>query len=216
MTARPASPVFPGAHATPLALFVCGALCIPPFLLQQDIVVRAALIAVFMLLDVAGGKRVRLLPFVVVAAGIVLFNLVIPTGKVLASLLGFAVTEGALRSGLMKATAMTGLILLSRFSIRPDLRLPGMIGGLMGRSLYYFEGIMNQRNRIDRRDIIGSVDALLLSVRSSAVPIQDGPRKAAGGVPANALGTAAVIAIVAVNWAAFACTLLRPRPFWGG
>jgi hypothetical protein len=216
MTARSAAAVFPGAYASPLALFLCGGLLFPPFLMQQDVVVRAGLILLFMLLDIAAGKRVRLLQFALVSAGIVLFNLVVPVGKVLAAPLGLAVTEGALRSGLMKATAMTGLILLSRFSISPDLRLPGRIGRLMGRSLFYFEAIMNGKNRINRRDIIGSVDALLLSVRNAGTPMETESTEAAVEKRANARGVAAVASIVAVNWVVFAYTLIHPRPFWGG
>lgn len=202
------------------ALFICGALLFPPFLLQQDIVVRAGLILVFFALNLLSHRRVRILQSLLVAAGIVAFNLVIPTGRVLASPLGLPITEGALKSGLLKATAMTGLIFLSRFSIRPSLRLPGRFGGLIGRSLYYFEAIMGQRRRIDRRDVIGSVDALLLSVTEQAecdptVPAEDG-----GGVPTKPArrrgGLPALIALVALNWGVYAATLVHPRPFWGG
>jgi heptaprenyl diphosphate synthase len=181
--------------------------------MQQDIVVRAGLIFVFAIVNMIAGRRVRVLQFVVVSAGIVLFNLVIPTGKVLAAPLGLPITEGALKSGLMKATAMTGLIVLSQFSIRPNLRLPGRIGGLIGRSLYYFEAIMSERRRIDRKDIIGSVDALLLSVRDAR------PADEANGAPhglTNIRGGVAMLLIVASNWIIFALTLLYPRPFWGG
>jgi hypothetical protein len=120
----------------------------------------------------------------------------------------------------MKATAMVGLIFLSRFSIRPGLRLPGRIGGLIGRSLYYFEAIMSRRRRIDRRDIIGSVDALLISVTEGAAS-----RVAGGGgvgrsgpqrTRSRRGGIAALIAMVLVNWGVYAATLVHPRPFWGG
>jgi hypothetical protein len=202
------------------ALFVCGALLFPPFLLQQDLAVRAGLIALFLVLNVIAGRRPRILQSALVAAGIVAFNLVIPIGRVLLLPLGLPITEGALKSGLMKATAMTGLIFLSQFSIRPDLRLPGRIGGLIGRSLFYFEAVMAQRRRIDRKDIIGSIDALLLSVSEGSASREPGllggasveksaPSRGPGGL-------AALIAIVLFNWAVYAVTLVHPRPFWGG
>jgi hypothetical protein len=208
----------PRASAT--ALFICGALIFPPFLLQQDLVIRACMIVLFMVLNALAGRRVRLLQFAAVSAGIVLFNLVIPTGRVLVTVLGLPVTEGALKSGLMKATAMTGLIVLSQFSISPDLRLPGRIGGLIGRSFFYFEAIMNERRKIDRRDIIGSIDSVLLSVTAAGAPAADlksrqhnsqleNPRGVSWGLPA-------LLVIVAVNWAAFLLTVVHPRPFWGG
>jgi hypothetical protein len=201
------------------ALFICGALLFPPFLLQQDLVVRAGLIALFLVLNVIAGRRVRILQSILVAAGIVAFNLVIPTGRILAAPLGLPITEGALRSGLMKATAMTGLIFLSRFSIRASLQLPGRIGGLIGRSLFYFEAIMSRRSRIERKDIIGSVDALLLSVTEGASAGDSGfpgGSSAAKAQPPRAPGgLAALIAIVLFNWAVYAATLLHTRPFWG-
>jgi heptaprenyl diphosphate synthase len=215
-------------RASAQALFVCGALLFPPFLLQQDLVIRAFVIVLFMVLNALAGKRVRLLQFVAVAAGIVLFNLVIPTGRVLVMTLGLPVTEGALKSGLMKATAMTGLIVLSQFSIRPDLRLPGRIGGLVGRSLFYFEAIMNERRKIDRKDIIGSIDALLVSVSASSAPSASAVpaasaesaalnRGRSSEIPAGwSRGLPALLVLVAANWAVFLLTVVHPRPFWGG
>jgi len=201
------------------ALFICGALLFPPFLLQQDIVVRSALILMFATLNLASGRRVRILQSAVVAAGIVVFNLVIPTGRVLLAPLGLNITEGALKSGLMKATAMTGLIYLSRFSIRSDLKLPGRIGGLIGRALFYFEAIMSQKQRIDRRDVIGSVDALLLSVTqqdvSSEARVRGGAAAMETGLARRRGALAGLIAIVLFNWSVYAATLVHPRPFWG-
>jgi hypothetical protein len=230
---RQLSPVLPGLYAPPQALFFCGALLFPPFLLQQDVVMRACLIAAFMALNALAGKRVRLLQFAVVAAGIVLFNLILPTGRVLALPLGLPITEGALKSGLMKATAMTGLIVLSQFSIRPSLRLPGRFGGLVGKSLVYFEAIMGERRSINRSDIIGSIDNLLISVGSATQ--STGTARSPGTVqsldtaqsPTDVGVTAApspwqrrgglvlLVLLVAANWGLFAWTLVHPRPGWG-
>ena len=200
------------------ALFLCGALLFPPFLLQQDIVIRCGLVGLFLVLNLAAVRRVRILQSALVALGIVAFNLVIPTGRVLAAPLGLPITEGALKSGVMKATAMTGLIFLSRFSIRPDLRLPGRLGGLIGKSLFYFEAIMSQRRRIDRRDIIGSVDALLVSVTERAGDGSNASSNPEAAPPQDATargGLPALIALVLLNWAVYAATLLYPRPLWG-
>jgi heptaprenyl diphosphate synthase len=194
-------------------LFAAGAMLFPSFLMQQDIVVRAMQIALFVLLNALSGRHIRVVQYLLVSAGILAFNLVIPTGRVLLAPLGLAITEGALRSGLLKATAMTGLIALSQFSIRAELRFPGRMGGLVGRSLYYFERIMGGRRRIDRRDIIGSVDALLLEVHNA------GPAEAAGTSPrirSTPPGIAILFLSVAASWGAFIFTVFHPRPLWGG
>jgi hypothetical protein len=209
---------FMRAHAAPGLLFACGALVFPSFLLQQDLAVRAVQVVFFVCLCAFSGRRIRPLQYLVVAAGIVVFNLVIPTGRVLLSILGLPLTEGALKSGLLKATAMTGLIALSQFSIRSDLRIPGRIGGLLGRSLFYFERIMGQRRKLERRDIIGSIDALLLEVHQAPTADEQAPLGAAEPLEASGRrstprGFAFLAAVVLVNWGALAATLFHFRLF---
>ena len=223
---RPSS--FLGSQASSLALFLSGAALLPAFLFQQDLVIRSALFLLFMGLNVASGRRPRLLQYVLVGAGIVVFNLVIPTGRVLVSFLGLPITEVALKTGVSKATAMVGLIALSLFSIRSDLRLPGRFGGLLGRSLLYFEAIMSERRVIDRADIIGSIDTILLSLGDAArSPAAAGDSPSAGDSPPAGdspsapdrqrfPGLAALVILVAANWGLFAFTLIHPRLFWGG
>jgi hypothetical protein len=201
-----------GAHVRPGMLFLAGALLFPAFLLQQDIAVRALQVGLFLAMSALAGKRIRPVPYLVAAAAIVLFNLLIPTGMVMIAPLGLPVTEGALKSGLVKATALTGLIALSQFSISSALRFPGRIGGLIGTSLYYFEKIMGERARIRRSDIIGSIDTLLIDIQASGAPaaadLLPGPRSSPIALLCLAL-------IVLANWAVLALTLVHPRLLWG-
>ncbi len=212
MSNGPAPISFLAANASPRVLFAAGAALLPAFLFQQDLVLRAVLFVVFLLLNAVSGRRVRVLQYAFVGAGIAVFNLIIPTGRVLVSILGLPVTEGALKSGVAKALAMIGLVALSQFSIRADLRFPGKVGGLLGASLQYFERIMGQRRSIDRRDIIGSIDRVLLSVHSA----QPGERDPAAGRPRTTIAAAALLAsVVLASWGALAWTFVHPRPFWG-
>ena len=192
-------------------LFAAGGLLLPAFLFQQDPVVRLLQIVLFLGLNAAGGRRIRFLQVLVVSAGVVAFNLLIPTGKILVTVLGLPITETALRSGAAKATAVVGMIAISQFSLRADLRIPGRIGGLIGRSLFYFERIMSRRSRIDRKDIIGSIDRLLLDIHGEG----DGATGQEGEARRTTLAGAVVLGlIIAVNWAVFVITLVRPHPFW--
>lgn len=204
--------VFLRAHATPGALLAAGALLFPAFLLQQDLVLRALQIVIVTSLNALTGRRVRPAQFLVIAAGIVLFNLAIPTGKVFVAVLGLPLTEGALKTGLSKATVMIGLIALSQFSLRSDLRLPGWMGGLIGRSFYYFELIMSQSRRIDRKDIIGSIDRILIEVQAGGGPASGSSR---APVRSTLKGILALAAVVCVNWVPLVYSLVHPRPFWG-
>jgi len=203
---------FLGAEATARALFAAGALLLPAFLFQQDPFVRGLQILLFLGLNAAGGRRIRILQILLVGAGIVAFNLVIPTGRVLLTVLGFPLTEVALRSGLLKATAVIGMIAISQFSLRADLEIPGRIGGLIGRSLFYFQLIMSRRNRIDRRNLIGSIDELLLDLQDSGATGGDPGARTRRTTPA---GAAVLLALVAANWAVFLFTVFHPHPLWG-
>ncbi len=192
--------------------FAAGALLMAAFIAQRDLVVRGVEFAAFLALARLTGRRLRLLSYLLVSAGIVAFNLLIPVGRELVSLLGFPVTESALKSGVAKALTLVGLIAASQFSIRPDLRLPGRFGGLLARSLMYFQRIMAERRRIDRRDVIGSIDAILLDVHGSGAAPQDDVR----AVPAKASGVIVLAVIVGLTWVPLAATMVAGRaPFWG-
>lgn len=213
MSARPtvAASFFAG-NATPRALFITGAVLFPAFLLQQDIVLRVTLFGLFLCLNALSGRRIRIVQYLAVSAGIIAFNLVIPTGRVLATVIGLPLTEGALKSGLYKASAMIGLIALSQFSIRANLRLPGRLGGLIGTSLLYFERIMGEKRTIDRKDVVGSIDAILLSVHADP-PVGESGVSLARTSPWGAMALAIVML---GSWGIFGWTLLHPHPFWGG
>jgi hypothetical protein len=208
---RGAPRTFLASRASSRALFATGAALLPAFLLQQDLVLRALLVVVFLGLNAVSGRKVRLLQSLLVGAGIVALNLVIREGKVLAVVAGLPLTELSLKAGVLKASAMVGLIALSRFSVRSDLRVPGTVGSLLGTSLVYFERIMGARHPMDRRDVIGSIDAILLSAHDepSAAPVSC-PR-----TRTSIAGGAVLTLVLLASWGALGWTLIHPSPFWG-
>lgn len=200
------------ARVPAILQFAAGALLIGAFLAQRDLVIRTAEFVAFLALARLSGRRLRPLSYALVAAGIVAFNLIIPVGRELATVLGFPVTESALKSGVAKALTLVGMIAASQFSIRADLRLPGRFGGLLGRSLMYFQRIMTERRRIDRRDVFGSIDAVLLSVHGAGYAL----RADAPTVSVRASGVLVLAGIVCLTWAPLIATLVAGRaPFWG-
>jgi hypothetical protein len=192
--------------------FGAGALLIAGFLAQADLVLRVAEFAALLAVVRLSGRRLRPLPYLVMSAGVIASNLVVPVGRELASVLGFAVTEIALKSGVAKALTLVGMIAASQFSIRPDLRLPGRFGGLLARSLLYFQRIMVERRRIDRRDPIGSIDAVLLEVHGAGSARRgDAPR-----IRTTAAGVLVLAGVISLTWVPLAATLLLGSPpFWG-
>jgi hypothetical protein len=192
--------------------FGAGALLMVGFLAQSDLVLRFAEFAALLVIVRLSGRRLRPLPYVVMSVGVIASNLVVPVGRELASVLGIAITETALKSGVAKALTLVGMIAASQFSIRPDLRLPGSFGGLLARSLLYFQRIMAARRRIDRRDPIGSIDAVLLEVHAAgSAGRSDAPR-----IRATAAGILVLAGVVCLTWVPLAATVLHGSPpFWG-
>jgi hypothetical protein len=209
---------FHQSNTAPGVLFLAGALLFPAFLLQQDIVIRALQVVLFLALQGLAGKRVRPVQYLVIAAGIIVFNLVIPSGRILLELPGLLglpglpITESALKGGILKATAMTGLMAISRFSIRSDVQLPGRLGGLIGTSLFYFEKIMEGRSRVRRADIISGIDQVLLDIQAAGAP--DPSVRVQRSVTSRG-ALFALTLIVLLNWAALALSMVHPHLLWG-
>jgi len=154
------------------ALFISGLLAMPAFLFNPSIASRCAQFMLFILLNWLAGRKLNLIPLCIASAGIIIFNLIVPYGRVLFTFGGWRITEGALWAGIERAVTVEGLIMLSRVSIRSDLRLPGSFGTLIGESFRYFERIMERKGGIERKDPIGGIDRLMLelwAVRSGKV-----------------------------------------------
>ena len=145
-------------------VFVAGVVTIVAFLFQDNLIVRVVQVLVFAGLATLAGKRIRWLYFLIMVSSITFFNLLTPVGRVLAEIGPLRVTEGALRQGLMKGFAIVGLVFISLFAVRPDLRLPGAFGGVLARLFYYFERVLDTRARVSAAHLVESVDAVLMEL----------------------------------------------------
>jgi heptaprenyl diphosphate synthase len=134
------------------------------FLLQGELVVRLFQVLLFAVVATLAGKRIRWGYFLIMVGSITFFNLLTPVGRVLAELGPIRVTEGALEQGLMKGLAIVGLVFISLFAVRPDLRLPGTFGGILARLFFYFERILDTRKRVSAKRLVESVDGVLLEL----------------------------------------------------
>ncbi len=155
------------AHVNPLHLFLTGIVVIACFLFQQNLVVRICQVLVFAGIAGLSGKRIRIGYFLIMVTSITFFNLLTPVGEVLLRLGPIVVTRGALRQGLMKGFAIPGLVFISLFAVRPDLRLPGRLGGLIARLFFYFEHLLEGRKQIRLKRLVDSVDELLMDLPRS-------------------------------------------------
>jgi hypothetical protein len=145
----------------PAPRFVWGALVLLLFLPQRSLVPKLAEVLLYGALGVMAGKRISWPYFVFLTFSIAAFNLLSPWGRVVLTLGPLRITEGALIAGLSKGVTVTGLVLISLFSVSRDLRLPGRFGAFLSRSLFYFERLSSQRRKIRPGHVWQDIDAVL-------------------------------------------------------
>ncbi len=131
--------------ASDLLLLWSGLLMIPPFILQPDPVLKAVQMSLFLLYGILIGKRVKILPGIIIIASVTAAAVLNPIGEVLFYAGTFPVTEGALVQGISRGFNLVGMVYLSRCTISPRLRIPGRPGRLLYRVFFYFEELSSVR-----------------------------------------------------------------------
>jgi heptaprenyl diphosphate synthase len=185
-------------------LCFAGILMTPALVFNPDPYLRSLQFLFFLFLVWFAGKKNNILVTLAVILGIVAFNLLAPYGRVLFSIGGFRITEGALRGGIQRAATLEGLILLSRFAIRKDLRLPGSLGSLVGESFRILALIQERSNTISRKNFSADIDALLIELSATEPPAVVSGEAPRSGSPAA--GRIILVAAVILSW----------MIFWGG
>lgn len=190
------------ARLNPTHVFVVGLLAIPSLVFQTSLPLKWLHILLFMLLSAAAGKRVRLLPNIVMITGIVGANLITPVGRVLLSVAGLPITLGALQNGLDRAALLIGMIYISRFSIRKGFCLPGKVGALLSLVFFYLERIL-EGERLSRGKLLEKIDERIIAVHQSAGEYMP----ASGDRPpeqTSAKGYLYLAMVVLLSWGLFA------------
>lgn len=116
---------------SPSLLFVTVMVSFPAFLFQKKLMVLAAEAFIFFLLALTRRGKLRLLPSILMIAGITFFALFSPHGQVLARWGRFSVTTGALEAGLIRGLTLAGMVFLSQLALSPQLHLPGKLGSFV-------------------------------------------------------------------------------------
>ncbi|MFA6505051.1 MAG: hypothetical protein WCT14_03075 [Treponemataceae bacterium] len=188
------------------ALFLTGLFSMPAFLFNPDLPLRILQFFFFWFCAWAVGKRISVLTMLFAVAGIVGFNLLVPYGLELFRIGGFRITAGALTTGIERAITVEGLILLSRATIRSDLRMPGAFGSLIGESFRYFDRIMERKGGIERKDPIGGIDRLMNDLWNE----RDGMTKTEPNrdLRRPVLGLLILVIFVTFSWAPWALILI--------
>jgi len=183
------------------ALCIAGLAIMPAMLFNPSTLLRVLQFLFFWFLAWLSGKKNNPLFTMLVIIGIVAFNLIIPFGRVLFSIGAFKITAGALATGIHRAVTLEGLIMLSRVTVRRDLKIPGPFGELVGESFRIFSLIMNQKQRVTRKNLIGDIDQMMIELSGD-----NGEAPQSEAVPAlrtRPAGFAILVAAVILSWLPF-------------
>jgi heptaprenyl diphosphate synthase len=191
-------------------LCITGLLVMPALLFNPVTFFRILQFFFFWFLAWLSGKKNNPLMTFLIILGIVAFNLVVPYGRVLFSIGPFRVTQGALVAGIHRAVTLEGLIMLSRVSIRRDLKIPGGLGRLIGESFRIFALIVERKQRITRKNFIGDIDRLMieLSVEEPAEAAPEQPAPAQESRPRRFPGLFILAGVLILAWLPWALPLV--------
>jgi heptaprenyl diphosphate synthase len=184
-------------------LCAAGIVMMPALVFNPNPYSRSLQFLFFLFLVWFAGKKNNMFATIAVIAGIVGFNLLAPYGRVLFSIGAFRITQGALRGGLQRAVTLEGLIMLSRFSIRRDLRLPGPPGKLIGESFRILASIQERRNILSRKNFVAGIDALMIELGQTEEPPANASREdlRRGSTAAGRIILAAAVVLAWLPWA---------------
>lgn len=133
-------------------------------LFQPSLYGRLAMLAGALIAAWCSGRRLSPLTTLMVMAGIVGANLLVPVGRKLATLGPLVITETALMDGLDKAVTFEALMFISKACLGSGLRLPGRFGAFFAESLRGYDRILEHKSSIKLAGFIKSVDDILVSV----------------------------------------------------
>ena len=148
-------------YMEPWIAAVLGAAIAIFFLLQKGIVLKLLYLILFVFWTWISGKRFSLISTFAVIAGIILANLLIPSGRVIFKIGPFVITEFALIDGFSKALTFEGLMYLSKAAIMSGLRFPGRFGAIIAQAFQYYDHIIEYRGKVRAKTIVQDIDDLL-------------------------------------------------------
>jgi hypothetical protein len=188
-------------------LIVAGLLLAPTIILQHDLAVKSVqtlLFLSFALLSVSTGKRRLVVGSCILMATTIIVNLLSPVGRVIVRVGPLRITLGALHLGISKATTLASLLYVSRFCVRPSVRLPGVLGRYVAETFFYLSKLMAGGKRLTRNNLVQRLDEHFESILATG-----GGRS--GSFPAEVhgvhgvntpVGVIALALLLIVNWGA--------------
>ncbi|MCL2441223.1 MAG: hypothetical protein FWD14_05745 [Treponema sp.] len=183
-------------------LFVTGILMMLSLLFNPGTEYRVIQFLYFLFLALLSGRKINILFTFLITLFIIIFNLIIPYGNVLFSIGSFKITSGALEAGIHRAVTLQALVILSRVTIRQDLKLPGKFGRLLGESMQIFSFLTGKKYKITGKNFFAEVDNLMLTLSdgvNSQLQVQE--------IKTKSIGFIILTFIVILSWLPFILAL---------
>ena len=179
-------------QVSPSFLLVTGLLLAPTVILQHDLVVKSVQTCLFLtlaVLSLSARKRRLVVGSCILIATTIVVNLFSPVGQVILRIGALSITLGALRLGISKATTLASLLYISRFCVRPTVRLPGVPGRYVAETFGYLSKLLAGGRRLSRHNLVQSLDEQFENIFNSGYrqsgAEQTGADEAHGGHSAN-------------------------------
>ncbi|GAB1456073.1 MAG: hypothetical protein RBT62_04145 [Spirochaetia bacterium] len=149
----------------PTRLALTGVALSLALLFQPSLAGRAMMLVLAAIAAWVSGRKLSPVMTIVVMAGIVSANLLVPIGRKLLTIGPFSITENALLDGLQKAITFEALMFISKACLGPGLRLPGRFGAFFAEALRGYDRILERKTSVKAaKGFMKSVDEILVSV----------------------------------------------------
>lgn len=187
------------SRVSPSFLFVAGLLLAPAIIIQRNLIVKAVQTVMFLclaLLSVSVAKRRLIVGSVVFMITTIVVNLFSPVGRVILRVGPVTITRGALIVGVSKATTLVCLLYLSRFCVRPSVRLPGIFGRYVSETFAYLSKLLAGGRKLTRKNIVERLDEIFDAVYNE--------QRFSGHIKVGQntfAGVAVLVSLMVVNWA---------------
>jgi len=169
------------AAFSPVPLALSGAFLSLCLLFMPGLAGRAAFFAAASFAAWLSGRKVSPLAALVVIAGIVGANLLVPVGRLILAWGPLRIHQESLYQGLEKALTFEALVMVSKASLGPSLRLPGRFGSFFAEALRCYDRILERKATVRAATFFKDIDDALVSVYDG----MDGTDAAPSGDPGN-------------------------------
>lgn len=135
-------------------------------LYSESLYVVYGVFFLFMLLNLIKYKKVRILSPIIIIFSITLLELLSPAGKILWQYGTFKITTIPLVAGLLKSGKLCAMVVVSKFAVNRDLKLPGRLGEFVTEVFGIFGQLSEKPAEEDESQSAGKKDKTWVKIIS--------------------------------------------------